>query len=95
MFIEVKNNVLKSWANYRFSDKAVEVTENKIFDNGYCLKNNQIIQSEPPKTYRENRFSEYPSIQDQLDMIYWDKINGTNLWQEKINLKIMLGCGEE
>lgn len=85
MFIEVKNNVLKSWANYRFSDKAVEVTENKIFDNGYCLKNNQIIQSEQPKTYQENRFSEYPSIQDQLDMIYWDKVNGTNVWQDKIS----------
>jgi len=27
---------------------------------------------------------EYPPIQDQLDMIYWDKINGTNNWVETI-----------
>ena len=27
----------------------------------------------------------YPSITDQLDMQYWDKVNGTSTWQEKIN----------
>ena len=38
----------------------------------------------PEKTYVEKRLAEYPSISDQLDMIYWDKVNGPNLWQEKI-----------
>lgn len=38
----------------------------------------------PESTYVEKRLAEYPSISDQLDMIYWDKVNGTNLWQEKI-----------
>lgn len=27
----------------------------------------------------------YPSIQEQLDMQYWDKVNGTNTWQETID----------
>jgi len=27
----------------------------------------------------------YRSIQEQLDMIYWDKKNGTNLWEEHID----------
>ena len=27
---------------------------------------------------------QYPPIEDQLDMIYWDKINGTNNWVETI-----------
>ena len=35
-------------------------------------------------SYIQKRLAEYPIISDQLDMIYWDKINGTNLWQEKI-----------
>ena len=26
----------------------------------------------------------YPSITDQLDMQYWDKINGTTTWQDAI-----------
>lgn len=44
---------------------------------GYC-------PTEPEKTYAEKRLAEYPAISEQLDMIYWDKVNGTNLWQEKI-----------
>ena len=31
-----------------------------------------------------SRKREYPPIQDQLDMIYWDKINGTNIWEQTI-----------
>jgi len=26
----------------------------------------------------------YPSIQDQFDMQYWDKVNGTTTWQDAI-----------
>ena len=40
--------------------------------------------AKPEPTYAEKRLAEYPSIGDQLDMIYWDKVNNTNLWQEKI-----------
>ena len=39
---------------------------------------------QPESTYIQKRLEEYPPISDQLDMIYWDKVNGTNLWQEKI-----------
>jgi len=35
--------------------------------------------------YQRNRLSEYGSLGDQLDMIYWDGKNGTNLWQEHID----------
>ena len=35
--------------------------------------------------YQRFRAEEYPSIQDQLDMQYWDKVNGTNTWQDAIN----------
>lgn len=34
--------------------------------------------------YKEKRQAEYPSIQEQLDMIYWDKVNGTTIWQDTI-----------
>ena len=86
MYIEVENNVLKAWANYPFSDKAVQVSdsENRQFENGYRLENGQIIQIVAPKTYAEKRQEEYPLIPDQLDMIYWDKVNGTNIWQTTI-----------
>ena len=36
------------------------------------------------KQYQRDRATSYPSIQEQLDMQYWDAVNGTNKWQEAI-----------
>ena len=35
--------------------------------------------------YQRDRAKSYPTIQEQLDMQYWDKINVTNNWQDAIN----------
>ena len=35
------------------------------------------------KQYQRNRI--YPSIGDQLDLIYWDKVKGTEKWKESID----------
>ena len=44
------------------------------------------LQSEyEANQYQRDRAKEYPSIQEQLDLQYWDKINGTNNWQDAIN----------
>ena len=37
--------------------------------------------SAPEQTYVQKRIAEYPELTEQLDMIYWDKINGTNVWE--------------
>ena len=42
------------------------------------------VPKEPQKTYIEKRLIEYPPIGEQLDMIYWDKINNTTKWQDMI-----------
>jgi len=34
--------------------------------------------------YQRDRASAYPSLQDQLDMQYWDSVNGTTTWKDKI-----------
>ena len=34
--------------------------------------------------YKNKRAVAYPSIQDQLDMQYWDKKNGTTTWVDAI-----------
>jgi hypothetical protein len=34
--------------------------------------------------YKYLRLLEYALIQDQLDMIYWDKVNDTTKWQDHI-----------
>ena len=34
--------------------------------------------------YREKRKISYPSMQEQLDMQYWDNVNGTTTWKDAI-----------
>ena len=34
--------------------------------------------------YQRDRASVYPSIQEQLDMQYWDSVNGTTTWADAI-----------
>jgi hypothetical protein len=36
------------------------------------------------KKYQRDREMAYPSIQKQLDMQYWDKVNSTTNWQDAI-----------
>ena len=36
------------------------------------------------KAYQELRATAYPSIQEQLDMQYWDSVNGTTTWKDAI-----------
>jgi phosphoglucomutase len=37
------------------------------------------------KEYQRQRAAAYPSMAEQLDMLYWDKVNGTNNWAEAID----------
>jgi len=34
--------------------------------------------------YAALRSQEYPSRDEQLDMMYWDKVNGTTVWEDTI-----------
>ena len=34
--------------------------------------------------YKRKRYEAYPGIEDQLDMIYWDQVNGTNKFKDSI-----------
>ena len=34
--------------------------------------------------YKDQRSLAYPSIQEQLDMQYWDGVNGTTIWADTV-----------
>ena len=34
--------------------------------------------------YQRDRATAYPTIQEQLDMQYWDKVNGTTNWENAV-----------
>jgi len=38
----------------------------------------------PAPSYKDERSGRYPGIESQLDMMYWDAINGTTLWKDMI-----------
>jgi hypothetical protein len=53
--------------------------------NEILAKQQELITEYNSNQYQRDRAKDYPSIQEQLDMQYWDKINGTNKWEEAIN----------
>ena len=53
--------------------------------NEILAKQQELITEYNSKKYQRDRAKDYPSLADQLDMQYWDKINGTNKWQQAIN----------
>ena len=54
-------------------------------DNEVTVDINQVNAWTDPNQYKFDRQAAYKSIAEQLDMQYWDKVNGTNLWQEYID----------
>ena len=89
MYAKIINNETKEVVVVKNATQEF-IKENGFFEmqveqawNGLCYLQGFAPQ-EPEKSYAEKRLAEYPSFGDQLDMIYWDKVNGTNLWQEKI-----------
>jgi hypothetical protein len=58
-------------------------------DNPTNITNEQILAKQTElqadydaKQYQRDRV--YPSIQEQLDMQYWDNVNGTTTWNDTI-----------
>ena len=92
----IKNNKVEI-ISYQPIEGYVEVNENVFADmvkksNGtfdytdeFKLKHQKPITEYNSKQYQRDRAVNYPSLADQLDMQYWDKINGTNKWQQAIN----------
>ena len=70
------------------------VVEYDSFDNSktYTLVNDEIVVSDSVEEvnttndyqYLHERINAYPSIHDQLDMQYWDMVNGTTVWKDTI-----------
>ena len=59
----------------------MEFTEEELL----ALNAKHVSAADLKKTEAVNsRKNEYPSIEDQLDMQYWDSVNGTTTWKDAI-----------
>jgi hypothetical protein len=56
-----------------------------ISTNEILVKQQELIAEYNSKQYQRDRAKAYPSIQEQLDLQYWDKINNTDNWEQAIN----------
>jgi len=61
------------------SAEEVEATLNMWAENELARQ-----LDEEANGYKTARQSAYASIQDQLDMQYWDSVNGTTTWKDHI-----------
>ena len=74
---EFAAEVYQKWADW------CNQNQYRIVEKGEKYFSEKIEKKEPD--YRDKRRAVYPDIGEQLDMIYWDKINQTNIWADTIN----------
>lgn len=54
-------------------------------DNEVSYDESAVQAEVDANAYKEQRAAEYKSIAEQLDMQYWDGVNGTTTWADHIN----------
>ena len=82
-WVKIENNIVIQKQPYQ-EDGFVEVSDSVIC--GQIKQSDGKFVDPTPRelTYAEKRLQEYPSIQDQLDMQYHDKVNSTTTWKDAI-----------
>jgi hypothetical protein len=77
----------KHQAIYKLYPNVVTIRNNVAYDvnEQEVTYDESAVQAEIQKwAYIEQRQQAYEPIEEQLDMLYWDKINGTNNWETMI-----------
>lgn len=66
---------------------SLNMSESEAIEKASKLFEEIKAQKSNPSTpdYKILRAKEYPPIEEQLDLIYWDKVNGTNFWEKAIS----------
>jgi hypothetical protein len=89
---DISNSIKAINSNAKFSVNAEDINQitwlnetTPIPANEILAKQKELIAEYNAKQYQRNRAKAYPSIQEQLDLQYWDKINGTDTWEQAIN----------
>jgi hypothetical protein len=86
---DIINSIKAINPNAEVSINADDINQITWLNNTQPIPANQILAKQielqaeyEAKQYQRDR--QYPSIADQLDMLYWDKVNGTENWLNSI-----------
>ena len=89
------HNLTANAIYWKFPDHSISTMDNEIVEfnpgpvptqaeiDGYVVEYEAHLKA---IEYIEKRKKEYPSIEDQLDMIFWDKKNGTTKWEDAVQV---------
>ena len=69
-------------------NNVVTVNETTAYDangNEINVDMNLINAWQDPDQYKYDRQQAYAPLEEQLDMQYWDRVNGTSTWKEHID----------
>lgn len=67
------------------ADGMVIFSDTPYFTWSEVMAEKALLQTEYEKNqYQRDRVKAYPSLEEQMDMQYWDSINGTTTWKDKI-----------
>jgi hypothetical protein len=88
MIEQAITNLFGGWSNRNGQNFIVEnrverlptETEQQLIDDETL----RLETEQAANAYKALRAKEYPSIQNQLDMQYWDSVNGTTTWATAI-----------
>ena len=77
---------------FGWSDSKNKVYENLVIHGDYEKPTKEFLESEiarlqaeyDSKAYARARAEAYAPIADQLDMMYWDSVNGSRTWLDHI-----------
>ena len=78
-YVRYRNNATE-WEIFEWASPDIEQPTNAEIEAE--IPNYQAVLDS--KHYQSEREENYPSIQEQLDMQYWDNVNGTTTWKDAI-----------
>lgn len=73
----------------RVNEEITDITPYQSIIDSHAQKKTELDTQEQEakafeETYVYKRSVAYPSIEEQMDMLYWDKINGTTTWEDAV-----------
>ena len=71
----------KIYANLKVLDGGSKPTESEVNAGLAAMQDAWDLEND---SYKSKRRAAYPSQQEQLDMQYWDAVNGTTTWKDAI-----------
>ena len=71
----------KIYANLKILDGSAKPSEAEINAGLKAMQDEWDLEYD---SYKSKRRAEFPSVKEQLDMQYWDQVNGTTKWKDAI-----------